>query len=94
MLVAVDGTRGVAEAMVESNAVTVGQASAIGGAHAMFLASDGGFAAFEMSCLASGELAASYALRNAVLLVLTALVDVGALTEGNGGAKCENSDAN
>jgi hypothetical protein len=80
--------------MVESNAVTVCEASAVGGAHAMFLASDGGFAALKVSSFASGELSASHALRNAVLLIFTALVDVGTLTEGNGGAKCENSDAN
>jgi hypothetical protein len=88
--------------MVESNAVAASEAAAIVGAHVPFRASDGCFAALQAACLTGGELAASYTLPNALLLVFTALVDCGwmargmhgsSLAKANGGAKCEKSDA-
>jgi hypothetical protein len=76
--------------------------TAIGIAHVSFLATDGGFAAFQVTRFTAGELAAAYSLRDAKLLICTALVDGGrmawrrnrgVLGNAEGGAESEKSDA-
>jgi len=101
VLVTVNGARGTVEATAERDAAGPGEAAVIGGAHLSFLATDGGFAAFQAPCFARSKLASPYTLRDAVLLVFTALVDGGVtsygrwgcLAKADGGAKCEKSDA-
>jgi hypothetical protein len=102
VLVAIDGVGRAVEAVIEPDAVGAGKMTAIGIAHMSFLAAYRGFAAFEVTCFGPGELATPYALRDAMLLKFTALVDGGrmawrrnrsVLGNAEGGAECEKSDA-
>jgi len=102
MLVAVDSARGAVEPVVEPDAVPAGQTAMIGYAHVVFLAANGGLAALQPGALTGIEPAAADALRNALLLVLAALVDdCGVALHGHGcslsktkgGSECQKSDA-
>jgi hypothetical protein len=88
--------------MIERDAVWAREMTAVGCAHVSFFAANRGFAALQMARFAPVELAASFALRDAMLLKGTALVDGGrmawrrnggVLSDAEGGAKCEKSDA-
>jgi len=65
--------------MVERDAVGTVEAAAVGGAHMAFRAADAHFAVFKAICLPRREATGSYALRDAVLLHGTALVDGGVM---------------
>ena len=64
---AIDGARTAMQAVVEPHAVC--------GAHAVFLAADGGFTTLKACALTGVEAAGADAFTDALLLVFTALVD-------------------
>jgi hypothetical protein len=77
VLIAVDGVRNAVLTAVESGAIGACKVSIISTAHSAFFAIDGSFAPFEVTRFVPRELAASYALRDAVLLVFLPLQDCG-----------------
>lgn len=62
--------------VLDDAAVTISQVAVVVGAHMPLLAVDAALLVLELCGLATGKLAAVDALRNAVLLVVLALVDI------------------
>jgi hypothetical protein len=79
VLVVIDGARGAVQPAIERDAVCTGKAAVILKAHVAFFAVDADFAAFKVAGFVCRELAASYALANALLLEITALVNGGSM---------------
>ena len=101
---AIDRSRGVVEAVVQPDAIEVCQASSAAGAHAVFLAADRSFAAFQARALACVEASTADTLPDSLLLEIASLVDGCGmalhrrgywcgLRKAKGGSKCQKSDA-
>jgi hypothetical protein len=75
MLGAIDGARIAVHATIEPHAIDAGKMATVRGAHAVFLTTNGGFAALQACTLGRVETPAADALPNALLLVFATLVD-------------------
>jgi hypothetical protein len=90
VLIAVDGIRNAILTAVESGSISARKVAIISTAHSAFFAIDGNFAPFEVMRFMPRELAASYALRDAVLLIFLPLMDRRrGLAHANAGRNCE-----
>jgi hypothetical protein len=105
---ATDGPPRAIEAMIQAHALGAVESATICSAHAVFLASDGSFAALDAGALTGIDAPGADGLTNASLLVGAALVDGGGmvlrncsawrdcrsiLRKANGGGKCQEPDA-
>lgn len=77
VLVAVDALGLLVLLLVDERFVGLGEVAVVLSAHSLLFFVDAGFLVLELCSFARGELAALYALSDAVLLVLFALVDGG-----------------
>ena len=77
VLIAVDGAGDAILSVIQSGAVPAGQMAVISASHPALFAIDGNFAPLQIARLMPGELAASHALRDAVLLAFLPLLDGG-----------------
>lgn len=82
--------------MVERDALGAIEAAVVHAAHMSFSAADADFAALKAACLTSVEATASYALRNAMLLDGTTLVDGDCMARSEGwrGRRCSLGEPN